>query len=167
MNYAINDKVIHAAHGSGQISAIKDTEIVEGFKRYYVINYPDQLMTVYIPVGKMEELGFRSVMKKSKQAKVLEALRTKAKQLSSDYKVRQAGIREMLKTNRPVQIAHALRDLTWYEQNKSLTMGDQKLLNQARHVLVSEIAAARNMTIPDVTYLIDTALQASLKLMAA
>ncbi len=163
MNYTINDNVIHPSHGRGQVTAVKNVELVEGFKHYYVINIPDKLMTVYVPVGKMEELGFRSMMQKGKQAKVLETLRALPSQLSENYKIRQADIREVLRTGLPLEIAKVLRNLTWYKQNKSLTVVDQKLLNQAREALISEMAAVKNITIPDATQMIDTALQVSIQ----
>ena len=164
MNYAINDKVIHSSHGSGHIADIMDAELVEGFKRYYVIHYPDKLMTVYIPVGKMEELGFRPAMQKRKQAEVLDTLRAQPNPLSENYKIRQANIRDMLKTGLPIDLAEVVRDLTWYQESKSLTIVDQKLLDQAREALVTEMAAVKNLTITDATELIETALEECVQL---
>lgn len=161
MEYSIGDKIMHPSHGAGRIKAIEEIELVEGFDSYYMIEFEQCSMTLHIPMARMDELGVRPVMQESKLEKVLETLRSLPRELSDNYKTRQAGIREKLKTGRPLQVAKAIRDLTWMQTSASLTRGDEKLLNTARETLSQEIALVHEKAQHEASKLIDKALQSS------
>lgn len=161
MEYQVGDKVVHRAHGGGTIVEIKDIELVEGFERYYSIEFPEKELTIHIPVGKMQELGLREVMAESKLEKVLNTLSDLPNKLAKNYKTRQSTVRQMLKTGRPVQLARAVRDLTWRSREHSLTVVDNRLLTQAREILAEEIALVREMGLDEAKKLIDHTVQQS------
>lgn len=159
MDYAIDDKVIHPTHGAGVITGMVDVELVEGFEHYYVIEFPNQMMTVHVPTRKMEELGVRPAMRRAKIDSVLDTLRSLPHTLSDNYKARQATIRATLKKGRPTQIAKAIRDLSWRDHHKSLTQSDARLLSRARDFLAAEIALVLEVAATEANQMIDAALQ--------
>ena len=57
MPFSVGDKVVHPHHGPGWIAGIEHRELLDGTKRYYVIEVPGQRLTVHIPVGKVDEVG--------------------------------------------------------------------------------------------------------------
>jgi CarD family transcriptional regulator len=161
MQFSIGDKVMHPKFGAGEIIGEEHRELVNGFRHYFVINVLGTGATAYVPIGKMEELGVRSVMSWGKRVQVLSTLRSLPQILSNDYKQRQARVQEKLSTFQPIPVAEAVRDLTWHRKRKRLTQKDEALLKQGRELLTTEIALAANAESSDVQEMIDAALQAA------
>jgi CarD family transcriptional regulator len=149
---------MHPKFGAGTITGESHRELVAGFEHYYVINVVGTGATAYVPVRKMDELGVRRVMSRAKIAQVFNTLRGTPSELSTDYKQRQTLVQEQLQTRRPVQVAEAVRDLTWHRIRKRLTQKDETLLNQGRDLLASEMALATDTEISDAEQTIETVL---------
>jgi CarD family transcriptional regulator len=158
MELSVGDKVVYPRHGVGQIVGIEELDLVEGFERYYVIEIPDQHLTVRVPIRNLEGLGVRPVMSREKLLRVLETLRSEPRPLSDDYRERQDWVRERLETGGPLRIAEIVRDLTWHEQRAHLTKVDTDLLARGRDFLSAEIAFVTDTEIIDAKQAIDDAL---------
>ena len=158
MGFSIGDKIIHPRFGAGRITGEAHRELVKGFEHYYVINVVGTGATAYIPMRKMDELGVRQVMSRDKLAQVFNTLRGTPRELSTDYKQRQMLVQEQLLTRRPIQVAKAVRDLTWHKKLKRLTQKDATLLGQGLELLASEMALATDTQISDAEQTIETVL---------
>ena len=75
MQFSVGDKIMHPKFGAGEIVGEQHRELVEGFEHYFVIKIMSTGATAYVPVRKMEELGVRLVMSRSKLVQVLKTLR--------------------------------------------------------------------------------------------
>ena len=158
MGYSIGDKIMHPNFGAGKITGESHRELVKGFEHYYVINVVGTGATAYVPVRKMDELGVRRVMSRDKLGQVFTTLRGTPSELSTDYKQRQMLVQEQLQTRRPIQVAEAVRDLTWHKKLKRLTQKDATLLSQGRELLASEMALATDTEISDAEQTIESVL---------
>lgn len=159
MEFSVGDRVMYPNLGNGTIIGVEHQELVDGFKRYYVIEIPGEKLTTYVPIRKTDELGVRHIMSKTKLTHVLETLRGMPRRLPEGFKERQKRIREKLKTGSPTQIAEVVRDLTWHERLAHLTKTDSKLLSQGRDFLANEIAEVTDVEVDDVNEMIDSALK--------
>jgi CarD family transcriptional regulator len=159
MEYEIGDKIMHPAHGAGEITAVKDIELVEGFEHYYEIRIPAESLTLNIPMRKMDEMGVRPVMKAKKLERVLETLSAIPEELSDNYKSRLAVIDRKIKSGEPIPLAEAVRDMTWRDETGSLTRGDAKLLSVAREQLAAEMALVMGADVNRATRLMDQTLE--------
>jgi len=158
MKLSVGDRVVHPKHGAGKISGIEQLELVEGFEHYYVIEIGDNGLVVRVPIRSMEELGVRPVMSRSRLDHVLDTLHSTPRRLSSNFKVRQARIKEKLKSNRPMKIAEVIRDLAWRKQESHLSPTDARLLNHGQEMLATEIALVTNAELFEARQMINTAL---------
>ena len=140
MEYAIGDKVLYPNRGAGTIIGLEHEELVNGFEHYYVIEVESQRLTLRVPMRMMETLGVRRVMHPDDLPHVLDVLSSPAQSLPDDFKERQEQIRDRLRSGRPVDVAYAVRDLSWREQQTYLTKADSKLLAQGREILADEVA---------------------------
>jgi CarD family transcriptional regulator len=140
MEFSVGDHVVHPKHGAGRITGAEQLELVEGFENYYVIEIRDKRLVVRVPVCKMEELGVRPAMPRSKLASVMDRLRSMPLRLSANLKTRQARIQEKLKTGQPLKIAEVIRDLTWLKRRARLSGTDAFLLDRSQELLATEIA---------------------------
>lgn len=162
MQLTVGDRVVYPRHGMGRIRRLENMDVVEGFERYYVIDIPDQGLTVHVPVRKVEELGVRPVMSPAKLAQVLDTLCGRPHLLAEDHRKRQEWVREKLETGRPLRIAEIVRDLTWHERRAHLTKADSALLAQGRDILSAEMALVTDTPVADVKRTIDDAMTSAM-----
>jgi CarD family transcriptional regulator len=158
VQFSIDDKVIHPAHGAGRITGIEQRGQISESTSYYVIEIPAQRLTLRVPSGRMEQSGIRPVMTPGKLPGVLARLRSRAHQLPDDAGTRQEGMGEKLDTGRALQLAEVVRDLTWHRHRAHLTKRDTDLLNRGRALLAAEMALASDIEVAEATRAIDAAL---------
>jgi len=162
MEFAVGDKVVHPYHGPGTIARVEQKEFMEGQERYYVIEIPDQGLTLHIPQHRMGITGVRRAMSEKQRHQVLDTLRSKPQELPGDHKERQEQVWEKLKTGHPFQIAEAVRDLTWHQKDSHLTKKDTDYLDRGRKLLAAEMALVSDTEVDDASKQIEATLNAAL-----
>ena len=161
MQFSVGDKVVHPHHGPGRVASVERRELMDGPKRYYVLDIPGQGLTVHIPVGKADEVGVRLAMSQSRLPRVLSTLRSKPQQLPEDYKERQEQIHEKLRTGRVMQLARVVRDLTWHRERSHLTRKDSDCLKQGQDLLAAEMALVSGDDVSEASELIEATMTAA------
>jgi len=149
---------MHPVHGAGKVIDVQNKELVEGFKRYYEIEFLAKKLTLHVPIRKVDDLGLRVVMSPSKVEKVLRVLRKEPKSLPDDYKKRRKQLEDLLDTGRPLKIAKAVSDLTGRQQSDGLSTVDNQLLSRGKDMLIAEITTVMNSEALDARHEIDAAL---------
>jgi len=162
MQFSVGDKVVHPYHGPGWIAGIEYRELLAGTKRYYVIEIPGQGLTLYMPVGKADEVGMRPAMSQSRFPRVLSMLRGRPRPLPEDYRERQEQIGAQLKTGRVMQLARVVRDLSWHRERAHLTKVDFDHLRQGRDLLAAEMALVSGDAVADASKLIEATMTAAM-----
>lgn len=143
MKYKIGDKAVHAAHGVGEITAIEDRHIAGTAKQFYILKILDTDMTVMIPTDRAE-IGLRDIISKKDADQVIAVLKKREFAVTSQpWNRRFREYTEMMKSGKLVEVAKVLRDLSLIRQDKELSFGEKRLLEQARALLVKELALAR------------------------
>jgi len=163
MQFSVDDKVIHPAHGAGRITGIEQRGQVSEGTSYYVIEIPAQRLTLHVPSQRMEQSGIRPIMTPGKLPGVLAMLRSQADLLPDNAGERQEGMGEKLDTGRALQLAEVVRDLTWHRRRAHLTKKDTDQLNRGRALLAAEMALASDTEIAEATRAIDAALAAGME----
>jgi CarD family transcriptional regulator len=156
MEFAVGDKVVHPYHGPGIIVRVDQKELTEGQERYYVIEIPEQGLTLYIPQHRMSITGVRRAMSDKQLHQVFDTLRGKPEQLPEDHRERQEQIWEKLKTGESLQVAEAVRDLMWHQQQAHLTKKDSDYLDRALKMLAAEIALVDDCEVSEANRTIET-----------
>ncbi len=137
-------------------------ELFDGEKLYYEIEIPAQELSVYLPRQTMKDMGVRPAMSRARLPRVLARLQDEPHHLPQDYKERQAGVWEQLRTGRTMLLAEIVRDLTWHEDRDHLTKKDAEYLTQAKGRLAAELALVSGAEVPDMEREIDNTLNAAI-----
>lgn len=146
MLFKVGDKAVHPSHGVGEVTSIEAREIAGSSARFYILRILETGMTVMVPTDGVERLGLRSIISKTDAQKVLEILRADEVAVTSQpWNRRYREYTEMLKSGSPFEVAKVLRDLSRLRGGKELSFGERRLLEQARSLLVTELALARRM----------------------
>jgi CarD family transcriptional regulator len=156
MEYSVGDRVVHPHHGPGRISGVERKELMDGTKRYYVIDIPGQGLTVQLPVQRIAEVGVRPAMAQSRFPELIEILGSRPRRLPDDYKERQDQISERLRSGRVMQLARVVRDLTWHRHRAHLTRRDTDLLKEGQALLAAELALVCGEDVSQVMDLIES-----------
>jgi CarD family transcriptional regulator len=143
----VGDKAVHPAHGLGEITAIEHREIGGARGEFYIMRILDNNMRVMVPRTSAQAAGLRPVMSAKEADKVLETMR--AREVAVDlqpWSRRFRAYTEMIKSGSPYEVAKVLRDMYRLKFDKELSFGERRLLDQAKSLLMKELAAAKGMT---------------------
>jgi len=147
LHVQVGDKVVHPSHGLGEILAIEQREIGGTKGEFFIIRILDNGMRVMVPRASAQSAGLRPVMSGKEADKVLETM--KAREVAVDlqpWSRRFRAYTEMIKSGSPHEVAKVLRDMYRLKFDKELSFGERRLLDQAKSLLLKELAAAKNLT---------------------
>jgi CarD family transcriptional regulator len=144
--FKIGDMAVHPAHGVGEVAMVEDKDLGGKRTQCYVLKIIDTGLKVMVPTEAAARVGLRPVMKKKEALKILDILR--APEVAVDvqpWNRRFRAYTEMLKSGLPIEIAKVLRDMYRLKFDKDLSFGERRLLDQARSLLIQELALAKKV----------------------
>jgi len=107
-------------------------------------------MKVMVPVTAATQVGLRYVMSEKDATAILGTMR--AREVAVDVQPWSRRFRvytEMIKSGAPIEIAKVLRDMNRLKFDKELSFGERRLLDQAKSLLLKELAIAKKKTEPE------------------
>jgi CarD family transcriptional regulator len=131
----------------GEVTAVEQREIAGTRGEFYILRILDNGMKVMVPTSAATQVGLRSVMNDADANAILTTMR--AKEVAVDVQPWSRRFRvytEMIKSGSPTEIAKVLRDMNRLKFDKDLSFGERRLLDQARSLLLKELALAKKTT---------------------
>ncbi len=150
LNLVVGDKAVHPLHGLGEVISIEHREVGGISGDFYILRILDKGMRVMVPKASAGSSGLRAVMSTKDADAVLDTLR--AREVAVDlqpWSRRFRAYTEMMKSGSPHEVAKVLRDMFRLKFDKDLSFGERRLLDQAKSLLMKELAAAKQMTEPE------------------
>jgi CarD family transcriptional regulator len=122
-------------------------------------------LTVMVPFSHAEELRLRKVTKNGEMERVLAFLAAGRCHCSPDWKDRFKENSERMASGSLLEIAEVLKSLLILQADKPLSFREKKMLDRARHMLITEMSISRGLREQDAIDALDRALaKASLQL---
>ncbi|QIA28071.1 CarD family transcriptional regulator [Thermaerobacter sp. PB12/4term] len=143
--FQVGDRVVYPMHGAGVIEAIEEREVLGERHRYYILRLPVGDMRLMIPTASAQQSGLRPVIPADKVPAVLEALCEPVPPLDSNWNHRYREHADKLRSGDILEVAVVVRNLSARQKARGLSGGERRLLDQARQILVSELALAGGM----------------------
>ena len=145
MEFNVGDKVVYPAQGVGIVRDVV-TQHIDGEKHtVFVVKILDNGMTIRVPVRNARANGMRNVISRGHVEKVYDILRDRDVPTDNQtWNRRYRDYTSKIKTGDPLEVAKVLRDLALLKSEKTLSFGERKMFEQARKLLVQEIAVARD-----------------------
>jgi CarD family transcriptional regulator len=106
-------------------------------------------MTVLVPFSNAANIGLRRVTRDREISRILSYLSNGWCDVNPDWKVRYKENCDKMQCGDLLQAAEVLKSLLQVHLEKPLSFREKKMMDRARHMLVSEISIARN--VPDIT----------------
>jgi len=153
---SVGDKAVHPAHGLAEVTAIEHREIGNMKGEFYILRVIDNGMRVIVPRASSSSAGIRPVMSAAEADAVLTTMR--AREVAVDlqpWSRRFRAYTEMIKSGAPHEVAKVLRDMYRLKFDKDLSFGERCLLDQAKSLLMRELAAAKSISETDLQAQVD------------
>jgi CarD family transcriptional regulator len=147
LHFKVGDKAVHPAHGLGEIVSIEHRDLGGMKGEFYILKILDNGMKVMVPISGALQAGLRTVMSSKEADAVIETMR--AREVAVDvqpWSRRFRAYTEMIKSGSPHEIAKVLRDMHRLKFDKDLSFGERRLLDQAKSLLMKELALAKKMS---------------------
>ena len=129
-------------HGAGIIAGIETNEIGGVTKSYYVLKMPMGNLKLMLPVDKIDDIGLRGIIDKSKVAEVKTVLESAPEYATGSWNKRYHATLDRLKSGDILDAAAVARNLSAQNNRKKLSSGERRLLDLARQILISELVFA-------------------------
>ncbi|NMA94123.1 MAG: CarD family transcriptional regulator, partial [Clostridiales bacterium] len=135
--FSVGDKVVYPMHGAGVIQDIEEKNVLGETRSYYILRIPHGKLRVMVPVNGSDAAGLRPVVSVKTIDEVMEVLASDSTPMDDNWNRRTRENMDKLRTGNPCKVAEVIRNLTRVERTKKLSMGEKKLLANARQILAS------------------------------
>ena len=143
--YNRGDIAVYPAHGVGVIESVETKNISGQDHSFLVMRILDNDMTIMIPTNNIAKVGLRSVIDKNKVEGIFSLLQEEATPIDSKtWNKRFRDYSDKIKVGSVIDIAEVMRDLMNLKNQKTLSFGERKMLDNVRNLLAQEIAMATN-----------------------
>jgi CarD family transcriptional regulator len=145
MTFQIGDKVVYPNQGVGTVENISSRSFGAALEKYYLLRFGCNSMTVLVPFSNAGVIGLRRVTKDREISLVLSFLAEGTCVINADWKARFRENTEKMQSGIPLRAAEVLKGLLRIHVNRPLSFREKKMLDRARHMLVSEISISRKI----------------------
>ncbi len=146
MTFQIGEKVVYPNHGVATIENISTRSFGMQSERFYLLRLKYNALTVMVPFSHVGDVGLRKVTKNGEVAKVLLYLGSGCCKCSQDWKNRFKENSEKMRSGALLEIAEVLKMLVALQMEKPLSFREKKMLDRARHMLLTEIQISRGLS---------------------
>jgi CarD family transcriptional regulator len=145
--FAVGDKAVYPVHGVAEIVALESRDIGGSTTNVYILKVLDTGMRIIVPTMNAGSVGLRDLITSKEVKEVYSIL--KARDIPRDTQTwnrRYREYMEKIKTGSVFEIAEVMRDLSVLRKTKELSFGERKMLDNARGLLIKELAIAKGVT---------------------
>lgn len=161
MTFQVGEKVVYPNHGVATIENISSRAFAGHFERFYLLRLTYNSLTVMVPFSHVGDLGLRRVTRNGEMARVLSFLAEGRCARYQDWKDRFKENSEKMKNGSLLAVAEVMKSLLILQMQKPLSFREKKMLDRARHMLITEFSTSRAMKEPEAKDLLDQALRKS------
>jgi CarD family transcriptional regulator len=157
MTFEIGEKVVYPNQGVGTIENISTRSFGSQLEKFYLLRLVYSSMTVMVPFSNVGNIGLRKITKTNEISRVLNYLATGECVNCSDWKYRFKVNSDKMQSGNLLQIAEVLKGLLILQADKPLSFREKKMLERARHMMVSEFAIAKGVPQADAVTILQKA----------
>jgi len=154
--FNIGDKIVYPNYGAGIINSIEEKEVLGEKKQYYILNMVISEVEIMIPIDNINKLGIRHIIDKDQLEKLMNIIKDEKGEMDQKWNKRFRDNMDKIKTGDIYEIAIVVRNLMIQDNEKGLSTGEKKMLNDAKDMLISELTLVLNDNSENVKELIES-----------
>jgi len=140
VGFKVGQKVVYPNHGIGTIEQIEQKQIGTNSLPFYMLRLASTNSLVLVPVSNATEVGLRSPITSAECEMLLKHLSDNFADASSDWKDRFKEFSDKMRTGDIFAVSDVLKGLTYLSHSKPLSFREQRMLERARYLVISELA---------------------------
>lgn len=137
--YSVGDKIVYPMHGAGVIEAIEVKKVLKEKQTYYIMKMPVGGMILMIPTNNTEEIGIRGIVDKETAADVVENFGAAVGEFNENWNKRYRENMIKIRSGNIYEVLEVVKMLMLRDKTKGLSTGERKMLNNSKHILLSEL----------------------------
>jgi len=144
--FKVGDKVLHPLHGIAIIEQVEEKEIRGESTNYYILNLFMKKMKIMIPVEKANDVGIRRLSNSGQVQEAFDVLKSRrTKEVAINWNRRYRHNLDQIKTGDICKVAEVLKSLSDKQRRKGLSMGEKKMIENVRQLMIGEIMHAKKV----------------------
>jgi CarD family transcriptional regulator len=144
LQLAVGDRVVYPNQGVCRVSAIDVKEVAGQKLTFVTMKREEDGAVVMVPQTKVVSIGVRKIASAQDVTDVFEFLRSDSDKADLDWKQRARTNLDRMTQGGLIGLAEVVKGLQVLSELRPLPTKERELYDNARHLLVSEIAAALN-----------------------
>jgi CarD family transcriptional regulator len=145
MPFQIGERVVYPNHGVGTVENISSRTFGSRVERFYLLRLAGNSLTVMVPFSHVSDVGLRKVTKTAEIQRMLDFLAAGNCTRCADWKNRFKDNTEKMRTGGISDVADVMKGLLIQQAVKTLSFREKKMLDRARHMLITEVSTARGV----------------------
>jgi len=141
--FSVNELVVYPAQGVGKIEKIESQVIGGCLTELYMVRILNNSVMVMVPVQNAANVGLRALCTPDQCRNILEYIQDRSDftgYTGQNWNRRYREYSEKLKSYDLRDVAYVLKELILIGRDKELSFGERRLLEQAMHLITTELA---------------------------
>ena len=137
--FNVGQRVVYPSHGVGEIVNIESQTIAGTVIQVYVVAFPQDKMTLKVPVNRATASGLRTLVSKNDISKIYSTLQGKPKQGNRMWSRRAQEYESKINSGNIVYVAEVVRDL-YKNVDSDRSYSERTIYESALNRLAGELA---------------------------
>ncbi|PHR58316.1 MAG: CarD family transcriptional regulator [Robiginitomaculum sp.] len=143
--FKIKDYVVYPAHGVGRVTGIEVETIADIEMEVYVVDFPQDKMTLRVPTARAKSTGMRSLASVAVMEDAMETLKGKPKVKRTMWSRRAQEYEAKINSGDLIWIAEVVRDLHRNDDQPEQSYSERQLYESAIDRMAREVAAVQKI----------------------
>jgi len=146
LQLAVGERVVYPNQGVCRVVSIETKEVAGQRLNFVTLRREEDGAVVMVPESKVQSIGVRKVAGRSEAERVVAFLRSDSDRATLDWKQRARTNVERMSQGGILGLAEVVKGLAVLSELRPLPTKERELYDNARHLLVAELAAALDGT---------------------
>jgi CarD family transcriptional regulator len=142
LKLAVGDRVVYPNQGVCRVSSVETKEVAGQRLVFVTLRREEDGAVVMVPEAKVAAIGVRKVAGRQEAEQVVAFLRSDSDRATLDWKARSRSNVERMSQGGVLGLAEVVKELAVLSELRPLPTKERELYDNARHLLVAELAAA-------------------------
>lgn len=148
--FKIGEHVVYPLQGVGIVREIKERQVKNQTRTYYVIYIDVSDMTVNVPVENAQTIGIRHLVSPQEAKAAIDSISGKFEPVNVDWKARYQLNMNLIKEGSILSITKVVQGLYQRSKIKELPVQERKLYDNALRLLIDECSFSMNRNPEDI-----------------
>jgi CarD family transcriptional regulator len=144
LKLAVGDRVVYPNQGVCRVTSVEAKEVAGQRLVFVTLRREEDGAVVMVPEAKVRAIGVRKVAGPEEAEQVVAFLRSDSDHATLDWKARSRSNVERMSQGGVLGLAEVVKELAVLSELRPLPTKERELYDNARHLLVTELAAALN-----------------------